>query len=94
MIEKFKQSQDYIDISYFIDHVEDIEFRLSLLEELGYTIGTAIVKNDLGVKHIIIGKKNEIRMQVTPKHKNINIARCVIIEPKNIFFQKWQKIIN
>lgn len=92
MIDKFKQSQDYIDISYFIDHVDDIEFRLSLLEELGYNIGTAIVKKEFGEKHIIIGKRNEIRMQVTPKYKNINIAKCVVIEPKNIFFQRWQTI--
>lgn len=93
MIDKFKQSQDYIDISYFIDHVSDIDFRLSLLEELGYNIGTAIVKGDFGEKNIVIGKRNEIRMQVTPKYKNINIAKCIVIEPKNIFFQKWQ-IIN
>jgi hypothetical protein len=38
MIEKFKSSQDFIDISYMIDHVEDIKFRLSLLEELGYKL--------------------------------------------------------
>ena len=88
MIEKFKSSQDFIDISYMIDHVEDIKFRLSLLEELGYKLGASIVKTDLGVKHISIGKKNEIRMQVTPKYKNINIATCVVVEPKNIFFQK------
>lgn len=90
MINKFKKSQDYIDISYMIDHVEDIDFRISLLQELGYRIGTSIVKDDLGVKSILLGKRNEIRMQITPKFKNINIARCVIIEPKNIFFQKWQ----
>lgn len=87
MIERFKNSQDFIDISYMIDHVNDIEFRISLLEGLGYRVGTSIVKTDLGVKHIVLGKKNEIRMQVTPKCKNLNIARCVIIEPKNIFFQ-------
>ena len=88
MIEKFKKSQDFIDISYMIDHVDDIDFRISLLEELGYKIGTSIVKEDLGVKHIIIGKKNEIRMQITPKFKNINIARCVIIEHNKIYYQK------
>lgn len=75
-----------------IDHVNDIDFRLSLLEELGYRIGTSIVKVDLGVKHIILGKKNEIRIQVTPKHKNVNIAKCVIIEPKNIFYQNEEKL--
>lgn len=78
-IEKFKHSIDYRDICYFIDHVENIDFRISLLEELGYNVGVLIVKQDFGEKHIIIGKKKEIRMQVTPKYKNINVARCVII---------------
>lgn len=87
MIEMFKKSQDFIDISYMIDHVKDIDFRLSLIEELGYKLGTSIVKEDLGVKNIVIGKKNEIRMQVTPKFNNINIARCVIIEPNKLYFQ-------
>lgn len=92
MVEKFKQSQDYIDISYFIDHVDDINFRLSLIEELGYTIGTSIVTNNLGVKNIFIDKRNNIRMQVTPKYKNINIAKCVIIKPTNIFSKNVKRL--
>lgn len=94
MIDKFKNSQDFIDISYMIDHVKNIDFRISLLQDLGYVIGTSIVKSDFGEKHIMIGKRKEIRMQITPKYKNINIARCVVIEPNNIFVQKCQKIIN
>jgi hypothetical protein len=49
---------------------------------LGYKIGLDIVKIDKGVKNIYIGKKNDLRMQVTPKFKNVNIAQCVIIESK------------
>ncbi len=78
-IHLFKQSQDYKDICYMIDHVKDISVRLDILEKLGYHIGNDIVKFDLGVKNIIIGKRNEIRIQVTPKYKNINIANCAIL---------------
>ena len=79
-IEKFKKSQDYIDICYMIEHVKDDEVRLDVLQVLGYRIGLEVTKIDKGVKHIYIGKKNELRMQVTPKFKNVNIARSVIIE--------------
>lgn len=79
-IDKFKHTQDYIDICYMIEHVEDDEVRLDVLQCLGYKIGIDIIQIDNGVKNIYIGKKNEIRMQVTPKFKNVNIARCVIIE--------------
>lgn len=81
-IEKFKKSQDYIDICYMIDHVKEEETRIDILQVLGYKIGLDIVKIDKGVKNIYIGKKNDLRMQVTPKFKNVNIAQCVIIESK------------
>jgi hypothetical protein len=81
-IEKFKKSQDYIDICYMIDHVKEEETRIDVLQVLGYKIGLDIVKIDKGVKNIYIGKKNDLRMQVTPKFKNVNIAQCVIIESK------------
>ena len=92
MIERFKKSQDFIDISYMIDHVKDIDFRISLIKELGYNIGTSIVKEDLGEKSVVIGKRNDIRMQITPKFKNVNIAQCVVIEPKNLYFQDERKL--
>lgn len=81
-IEKFKKSQDYIDICYMIDHVKEEETRIDVLQVLGYKIGLDIVKIDKGVKNIYVGKKNDLRMQVTPKFKNVNIAQCVIIESK------------
>lgn len=79
-IEKFKKTQDFIDISYMIDHVKLISTRLDVLQQLGYTIGVNIVVNDLGVKTVTKGKKGEIRMQVTPKESHANIAKCVIIK--------------
>lgn len=80
LINKFKLSQDYIDICYMIDHVNDIDARVSCLECLGYRVGVDVVKIDFGVKNVYIGKKNDIRIQITPKNKNINLAKCVIIE--------------
>lgn len=82
MIEQFKRSQDYKDICYMIDHIPYITTRLKTLEELGYDIGLSIVKNNTTEKFIEIGKKNDIRMQVTPKDKYTNIAKCIIIKRK------------
>ena len=87
ILKKFKNSQDYIDICYMIDHIKDVKIMESVLVELGYNIGVDIVKVDNGVKHTYIGKRNDIRMQITPKYKNINMARCVIVEPSKLYFQ-------
>jgi hypothetical protein len=81
-IENFKKTQDYIDICYMIEHVKENEVRLDVLQVLGYKVGIDIVKEDKGVKNIYIGKRNELRMQVTPKFKHVNLAQCVIIESK------------
>ncbi len=87
LIDKFKNSQDYIDISYMIDHISNIDVRISVLEQLGYKIGTIIVNDYLGLKNVYVDKRKCIRMQITTKFKNLNLAKCVIIEPKNIFYQ-------
>lgn len=89
ILDKFKSSQDYIDISYMIDHVRDISVRTSVLQQLGYKVGTLIMKSDLGIKSLTIDKQHKIRMQISNKYKNINIAHCVIIDPKNIYNQKY-----
>ena len=87
LIDKFKNSQDYIDISYMVDHISNIDVRISVLEQLGYKIGTIIVNDYLGLKNVYVDKRKWIRMQITTKFKNLNLAKCVIIEPKNIFYQ-------
>lgn len=79
-INDFKKTQDYIDICYMIDHVPLIDTRLDVLKTLGYEVGVDVVKVDNGAKHIIIGKKGEIRMQVTNKYPNVNLANCVIVK--------------
>ena len=87
LIDKFKNSQDYIDISYMVDHISNIDVRISVLEQLGYKIGTIIVNDYLGLKNVYVDKRKCIWMQITTKFKNLNLAKCVIIEPKNIFYQ-------
>lgn len=55
---------DIRDISYFIDHVKDIELRVSAIQQLGYSIGFNVVNNNCAERQIIKGKKNELRMQI------------------------------
>lgn len=79
-LKKFKASQDFIDICYMVDHVKEWKPRLNCLQQLGYRIGINILREkNYDVKTITIGKRNELRMQVTPKDKK-NLAACVIIE--------------
>ena len=79
-LKRFKCSQDFIDICYMIDHVKEWKPRLDCLQKLGYRIGINILGDkNYNVKTISIGKRNEIRMQVTSKDKK-NLAACVIIE--------------
>lgn len=74
------RSIDIRDVCYFIDHVKEIDFRISLIKELGYQIGVNVVTKENKEKDIIIGKKNEIRIQIAPKDKNLPLAACAIIE--------------
>lgn len=79
MINQFKSTRDYRDICYLVDHVTNVKIRISLLKELGYSIGLAIPNNKSRVKDVVIGKQGELRMQVTSKYKGVNLAHCVII---------------
>lgn len=73
-------SRDIRDIYYFIDHVKNIEFRISLIKELGYKIGVNIASDKSYEKYVTIGKRNETRVQITPNQKNNPIVKCAIIE--------------
>ena len=59
-------SRDFNDIEYFIDHVEDVNARVDVLQKLGYKIGVDVVtaKTDI-IKKVIVGRKGELRIQVT-----------------------------
>ena len=73
--------RDYRDICYFINHVKDIDFRVSLIRSLGYKIGVNIVKGaEDKEKAITIGKRNEYRIQIAPVEKNSPLVKCAIIE--------------
>ena len=73
-------SRDIRDINYFIDHVKEIDFRISLIKELGYKIGVNVVTKDCREKDIIIGKRKEIRIQIAPMDKKLPLVACAIIE--------------
>jgi hypothetical protein len=73
--------RDYRDICYFIDHVRDIDFRISLIRSLGYKIGVNIVKGDEDKeKSITIGKRNEYRIQIAPVLPRSPLVQCAIVE--------------
>ena len=73
--------RDYRDICYFIDHVKDIDFRVSLIKSLGYKIGVNIVKGEGDIeKCITIGKRKEYRIQIEPTVKKSPLVKCAIIE--------------
>ena len=77
MEHEFTKTQDYIDISYMVDHIDDYELRVELIEKLGYCVTSLKSENDL-VK-VISKHGKKIIMQITPKIGLIEIARFVII---------------
>jgi hypothetical protein len=72
--------RDYRDICYFVDHVKNIDFRISLLKELGYRIGVDAATSNSKLKKVIIGKRKERRIQVTDRTKKSPFVQCVILE--------------
>lgn len=75
-----EHSRDIRDICYFIDHVKNTDFRISLIKELGYRIGVNVATNKSNEKDIIIGKRGEIRIQIMPKDSKYPLVACAIIE--------------
>ena len=73
-------TNDYRDICYFITHVKNLELRVSLIESLGYRIGVNVVNQFNHEKQITIGKRKEVRIQITPQLGKTPIAKCAIIE--------------
>ena len=78
MTKKELFDRDYRDICYFIDHVKNLELRLSIIKYLGYQIGINVVTDNSKEKDIIIGKKKEKRIQITPKFNYAPVAQCVV----------------
>lgn len=75
-------SADFMDINWVIDHVKDIKPRIDILKELGYRIGYNLYvnKNKNALKSIIIGKRGELRIQVSEKIPGLPFAYCVMLE--------------
>jgi len=74
-------SRDFNDIEYFIDHVQDVNARVDVLQKMGYRIGIDVVTEKTNiVKKVIVGKKGELRVQVTLAPKGYPLAKCVILE--------------
>jgi len=76
---KNDHSIDIRDICYFVDHVHDIDFRVSLIKDLGYSIGVNVATENSKLKEVTIGKRNEIRIQITPRTKHSKLVKCAII---------------
>ena len=70
----------YRDICYFIDHVKDLKFRISLIESLGYKIGVDVVGDDSKLKDVQVGKRGERRVQITQKIDKFPIVSCAIVD--------------
>ena len=71
---------DVRDICYFITHVKNLELRVSLIESLGYKIGVDVVKPYSHEKMVTVGKRKEVRVQITPKIGNSPLVKCAIID--------------
>ena len=83
-IKKFKESIDYRDICYMIDHIESEDIMLSCLDRLGYKTGINIVLGSESFskpKSVMIGMRGEFRVQVSECKDSF--AVCVIQETNN-----------
>lgn len=78
---KKNYERDFNDIEYFIDHVDNIDARIDVLKKLGYKIGVDVVTKETDrVKKVIVGKRGELRIQISPAEKGLPIAKCIILE--------------
>ena len=74
-------SRDFKDIAYFIEHVQHLDARVDVLEKMGYKIGVDVVTNETDkVGKVIVGKKGELRVQITPSKKGFPLVKCIILE--------------
>lgn len=80
MTKKELYERDYRDICYFVDHVKDLKLRMSILKQLGYTLGVNVANKESHVKKVIIGKRKEKRIQVMPKDPKTPLVICVVLE--------------
>lgn len=72
--------RDIRDIFYFIDHVNNEDALCSIIEELGYKIGVNIRTDNCKKKDISIGKRQELRVQLSDASPSFPLVNCAIIE--------------
>lgn len=72
---------DFADINWVINHVKDLRARLSVLEQLGYRIGKDpyVDENTTYIKSAKVGKRGEIRIQVSRKLKKCTFVYTAIL---------------
>ena len=80
MVKNKNYSIDYRDICYFIKHVKNLKLRVSLIESLDYKIGFDVVTSTSHEGQITIGKRKDVRVQITPQERNNPLVKCAIIE--------------
>ena len=79
-MKKKNYATDIRDICYFVTHVKNLDLRVSLIESLGYRIGVDVATSYSHEKMISIGKRKEVRVQITPQVKGNPLVKCAIIE--------------
>lgn len=77
---KNNRDLDIRDICYFVDHVKNYDLRISIIENLGYKLGVNVAKDGCMEKEVTIGKRNELRVQITPKTNKTPLVICAIVE--------------
>lgn len=73
---------DFMDINWVINHVKNLPQRIDVFKKLGYKIGYNVFtsKNNNFIKSVIIGKKGELRIQVSEKLDGLPLTYCVILD--------------
>lgn len=80
-----KPVKEYItdigDINWVINHVHDLYPRLSVLQDLGFKIGKdPYISSDVSyIKSAKVGKRGEMRIQVSRKLKKCPFVYCAIL---------------
>lgn len=72
--------RDIRDIFYFIDHIHNEDALCDVIEKLGYKIGVNVITKSSVKKNITIGKRQELRIQLTDTHPTFPLVACAIIE--------------
>ena len=79
MTKKELYERDYRDICYFVDHVKNINLRVDILKKMGYRLGVDVASKEGYEKRVVIGKRKEKRIQISPKEKGSPFVFSIIV---------------